>query len=74
MFICKDPNLMSNVISHNGLRGFDIKNETNWLDYVTETQYKTGVLYYVKLRKENAKQKKSTGTYIVLKPTMTLES
>ena len=40
---------------YNGIRGFDKKNEDDWLDYVDEYQYETGVLYYVKLRHQNAR-------------------
>ena len=51
-----------------------MKNETNWLDYVTETQYKTGVLYYVKLRKENARIEEHPLNIYCFVHNMTLEN
>jgi|TARA_R110000796_G_scaffold64639_1_gene149781 hypothetical protein len=55
VYMQRPKDLMTKRDIYNGLRGFDMKDESNWLDYVTETQYETGVLYYVKLRKENAR-------------------
>lgn len=55
VYMQRPKDLMSKRDIYNGLRGFDMKEESNWLNYVTETKYKTGVLYYVKLRKENAR-------------------
>ena len=55
VYMQRPEDLMSKRDIYNGLRGFDMKDEANWLSYVTETKYDTGILYYVKLRKENAR-------------------
>lgn len=55
VYMRRSKKLMSKRDIYNGLRGFDMKNETNWLDYVDEYHYDSGVLYYVRLRHENAR-------------------
>lgn len=55
VYLKRPGHLMDKREIYNGLRGFDMPNETNWEDYCTTTNYNSGVLYHTKLRKENAR-------------------
>ena len=55
VYLERPDELVSKREVYNSLRGFDIKDEHNWLDYVKETQYESGVLYYINMKKENAR-------------------
>ena len=55
VYMRRSEKLMDKRDIYNGPRGFDMKDEENWLDYVDEYHYDSGVLYYVKLRHENAR-------------------
>ena len=55
VYMRRSKKLMDKRDIYNGLRGFDKKDEHDWLDYVDEYHYDSGVLYYVRLRHENAR-------------------